>query len=337
MLEFAFLLSSGSLSGGAKVVLEHAERLSKLPFVEFTVFVRENYPSWFSNCFCEVMKVDFSSLDLSGFDAVLLTCPDQLDVLEKWKGKVPLLHFCQGYEGDVLKEAGMNEFWDLVNAFYQIECPRLVVNQYLKHRLSRVTRDEIYVVGQPLPFGFPLKRPRFRKKKRILVVGNYLYPFKGVRDALEVASFVKERFGLELVRVSPVDTRSLERVYPIDRYFVGVPPERMPELYAESLISIYLSRNEGFGLPVLESLACGTPVVARDIPPVRETCGDGYPLVDDIEGALGLAERLCMDEEFYDMLVEVGYKRLRRFSPYRVTLRLLAVLLWSRLRFSGTE
>ena len=48
----------------------------------------------------------------------------------------------------------------------------------------------------------------------------------------------------------------------------------LPGLYAGAEAFVLPSRYEGFGLPPLEALACGTPVVVSDLPPLREVCGD---------------------------------------------------------------
>jgi glycosyltransferase involved in cell wall biosynthesis len=63
------------------------------------------------------------------------------------------------------------------------------------------------------------------------------------------------------------------------RYLGFVPDEELASLYRGARCVAYVSRYEGFGLPVLEALACGAPVVAADLPPIREF-GDGAITVD---------------------------------------------------------
>jgi glycosyltransferase involved in cell wall biosynthesis len=56
---------------------------------------------------------------------------------------------------------------------------------------------------------------------------------------------------------------------------VGIPRGQLAELYAAAALVLVPSLSEGFGLPVLEALACGAPVVASDIPVFRELGIDG--------------------------------------------------------------
>ena len=53
-----------------------------------------------------------------------------------------------------------------------------------------------------------------------------------------------------------------------------IPDDNLPLWYSAAEIFIYPSLLEGFGLPVLEAMACGTPVICSDIPSLREVAGD---------------------------------------------------------------
>lgn len=75
--------------------------------------------------------------------------------------------------------------------------------------------------------------------------------------------------------------------------FTGhVPDDQLPALYHGALASIYPSLNEGFGLPVIESMACGTPVITSRASAMEEISGGRAVLVDpldvnDIAAAIG--------------------------------------------------
>ncbi len=60
----------------------------------------------------------------------------------------------------------------------------------------------------------------------------------------------------------------------------GVPDQDLPALYAGALAFCYPSLYEGFGLPILESMACGTPVLTSDRGAMKEVAGDAALLVD---------------------------------------------------------
>jgi glycosyltransferase involved in cell wall biosynthesis len=70
-----------------------------------------------------------------------------------------------------------------------------------------------------------------------------------------------------------------------------VPDEDLAAIYTGARALVFPSDDEGFGLPTVEALACGTPVVASDIPVLREVLGDRATFVDgaDLEGLLAAA------------------------------------------------
>jgi glycosyltransferase involved in cell wall biosynthesis len=71
-----------------------------------------------------------------------------------------------------------------------------------------------------------------------------------------------------------------------------VPDEDLAALYSGAHALVFPSEDEGFGLPPVEALACGTPVVACDVPAVREVLGDRATLVpcNDVDALVAAAE-----------------------------------------------
>ena len=100
------------------------------------------------------------------------------------------------------------------------------------------------------------------------------------------------------------------------RVLSDVPMADLPALYACAAASVYPSRYEGFGLPVVESLSCGTPVAACTGSCLEEAGGRGAVYVDpDDAGALAEAlERMADDTVFHDTLAGRGARHIRRFS-----------------------
>jgi alpha-1,3-rhamnosyl/mannosyltransferase len=100
-----------------------------------------------------------------------------------------------------------------------------------------------------------------------------------------------------------------------------VDQEELADLYRGAACLVQPSRFEGFGLPVLEAMACGTPVVALDEPALREVAGDAAIFVDEEHVADGVLRAL----EERERLSVAGIERAQAFS-WRVTAeRTLAV------------
>jgi glycosyltransferase involved in cell wall biosynthesis len=87
-------------------------------------------------------------------------------------------------------------------------------------------------------------------------------------------------------------------------------------LYRQAAGLVFPSRYEGFGIPPLESMVNGCPVLASDIPPVREVCGDAayYYGVDDADGLARLMGEFLDDPGMRAAALERFAGRLRHFS-----------------------
>ncbi len=99
----------------------------------------------------------------------------------------------------------------------------------------------------------------------------------------------------------------------------------LPYIYSGAKVFIYTSLRESFGIPVLESMACGTPVVTSDTSAMPEIAGEGAILTDpfDPEAIAGEILKLEQDKRFYDRQVEYGLERVKRFSWERTAEQML--------------
>ena len=95
-----------------------------------------------------------------------------------------------------------------------------------------------------------------------------------------------------------------------------VPDEELPDRYRGAELFIYPSRFEGFGLPVLEAMACGTPVVCSGAPGVAEVAGDAAVQVpaDDIAAWVAALDDLARQPEQRAALAAAGPQRAEMFS-----------------------
>lgn len=100
-------------------------------------------------------------------------------------------------------------------------------------------------------------------------------------------------------------------------HFIGFADEAdLPALYSAAECLAFPSLYEGFGFPVLEAMACGTPVVTSNVSSLPEIAGDAALIVDpyDTDAIAHAIQRLLDDTTLRNQLIEKGYARVGRFS-----------------------
>lgn len=92
--------------------------------------------------------------------------------------------------------------------------------------------------------------------------------------------------------------------------------DQLPVIISQALALVFPSLWEGFGLPVLEAMACGTPVITSNISSLPEVAGDGAILIDpyNINELTSAMESLINDDNLRLQLKELGLKRASQFS-----------------------
>lgn len=96
----------------------------------------------------------------------------------------------------------------------------------------------------------------------------------------------------------------------------GIGDKDLLYLYNAADVFLYPSLSEGFGIPPLEAMACGTPVIASDKTSIPEVLSDAALLVDaeDYHNVANGIKDLVTNSKLYNQLIEKGFKRVKKFS-----------------------
>jgi glycosyltransferase involved in cell wall biosynthesis len=95
-----------------------------------------------------------------------------------------------------------------------------------------------------------------------------------------------------------------------------IPDDQLPSYYRGAIALVFPTLYEGFGLPPLEAMASGTPVVTSSTTSLPEVVGDAAILVDpsSVEAIADSIERVVADSELRQALIVRGLEQAKRFT-----------------------
>jgi glycosyltransferase involved in cell wall biosynthesis len=173
----------------------------------------------------------------------------------------------------------------------------------------------------------------------LLHVGT-LQPRKNLARLMEAAASLRARWPqLQLVLAGQPGWRSVpilaqarasaDFVHLLDY----VPDDDLAGLYSGAKVFVFPSLYEGFGFPILEAMACGTPVVCSNTSSLPEVAGEAALLVDpeDTSALVTAIGRLLADAPLQASLAAKGLEQMKRFSWERAAKETLAALDWAAL------
>jgi glycosyltransferase involved in cell wall biosynthesis len=165
-----------------------------------------------------------------------------------------------------------------------------------------------------------------------------LKPYKNADKLIRAMAWMKQKRGqghrLVVIGRDPLGLQgslaSLAQslgIGPEVRFLGGVDHARLPSFYAGAAAFAYPSAVESFGLPILEAMACGTPVIASDRAAVPEIVGEAGMCVnpDDIPAFAEGIRRLLTDEPERERLRRLGSERAGQFTWERAARETLTV------------
>jgi glycosyltransferase involved in cell wall biosynthesis len=180
-------------------------------------------------------------------------------------------------------------------------------------------------------------RRRYGLPERFLLHVGTLEPRKNLTRLIEAFRRLTEepRFDLGLVLVGgkgwhdDAITRAIDEFPRAGRIVLTgrVPREDLPLIYSLAEVFVFPSLYEGFGLPVLEAMACGTPVITSSVSSLPEVAGDAALLVDpeSVTEIAAAVRGVTADPELSGLLRRLGLARAAAF-PWDATARKISAL-----------
>jgi glycosyltransferase involved in cell wall biosynthesis len=193
------------------------------------------------------------------------------------------IHVVHGAAGEEFKVIDDNKKTDIIKSKYRIDAPVILTVSLMRRRKNL----------QRLISAFSILKKKHGMDMKLLIVGKKTSMYRNLlKQCCEMG-----------LRDNVV--------------FTGhVPTTEIVYIYNAASLFVYPSLYEGFGIPVLEAMACGIPVIASNISALPEVVGDAGILVNpyDIEELACVMSKILDDEKLKRTLIEKGLKRARMFS-----------------------
>jgi len=217
-------------------------------------------------------------------------------------------------------KVGLNMFYHSLKLLFSF----ITVSSYAKQLIVENNPTAKVTIAHPgvdLNIFRPRRTNTQNQKKRVMVIlrGSRV---KGDEVALEVLKSVNKKVPIHVVFVGG---KSLVRQYSKTKgfdfeysVFSNVSDEVLAELYSSSDVFLHTSYAESFGLPPLEAMACGTPVVMTDNKGNRDYAVNGFNALisqpGDVKSLVDNLLKVLQDDKLRDRLIDNGLETAKKFT-----------------------
>lgn len=280
-MKILFLTPHLKISGGVLVISTYAEELSnlgheviiasphKIFWRRFILNIFKIKPKWLSKLRVRVVRVkDFSFKFLPKTDIVIVSAWSTAGLvaaypLENRQKFYLIQHDERLYHG----EPG------LVSDTYSLPLHKIVVATWLKEMLVNDFKQSADLLLNS--FDHEIFKPKPKPNDglvRVLIL-DHSYEWKGTKEAVEMVEKLKTKYPN--LRLMAFGARHKQPNSNYDEYYYQPAQSNLADIYSRADIFLCTSWDEGFGLPSLEAMACGTAVVTYDNGGSRDFTKDG--------------------------------------------------------------
>ncbi|HCD8046670.1 TPA: glycosyltransferase family 4 protein, partial [Klebsiella michiganensis] len=210
------------------------------------------------------------------------------------------------------------------------------VSEFSKRRIidwAGIDGDKVTVVGNGVSGNFKPDGRTFLPGYNYIFCVSNRKEHKNEKRLIEAFSLVNNRGGLKLLFSGKPTVEITEFIKSLnlenDVVFTGfISDDELPAYYRGALMLAMPSIYEGFGLPVIEAMACGTPTIASNTTSLSEIAGEASLLVDplNVQDISAAMHTLISDSNIREELKLKGLKHVKQYTWESTVHKIKAVL-----------
>lgn len=318
-MKITFVSPHLKISGGVRVLLIYADRLSKMGHEVTVVVVGENpikrltanmlclKPSWFKQLHAKILKVpSLEEKYIPSADIIVATNWQLGREVLKYSPRVgKKFDFVQHDEGMY-----RNDHEEVDRVFQSPALRIITIADWLVETFKTKYHSDALLLLNSVDREQFRNTPREKSKDEVrILILHHDYEWKGTKEGVAVVQRLKAKYPNVKLILFGVRSKTIE--YPCDEYYYKLPQEKLSWLYSNTDIFLCPSWDEGFTAPSVEAMTCGCALVTYDFPSSKHYASDGETAMvakrKDPEDLFRKVEMLVKDSELRARIARGGF------------------------------